>query len=409
MNSRREAPSDSTKPRALVQILGLTSFAIILDGFDSQALGFALPAMIADWGLPKAAFAPVLSVSLIGMSMGSAFAGALGDRLGRKALLVGCVALFGAMTALTALADGLWSLAALRFLAAAGLGGAMPNAAALIGEAAPAKHRSLAISSIAVCVPLGGVLGGLVAAGILPAIGWQGLFLVAGAIPCAYAAVLAIWLPESSAFRRSAVAPDNVGKGGVGALFAAGNRSHTLLLSFAFFFCLLNVYACFNWLPTLIVGAGHPITVASFGLTLFNLGGVAAAVSGGWATGRFGSRRPLVCMFALSVVFSVALAQFLSNTILMLTLLTVLGACIAGAQSVLTAVAAQSYPATLRSSGIGVTIGFGRLGGIASAFAGAAALRFGATSFAAMIAVAAVAGLLTVVAFRRHLKPTSAN
>lgn len=402
--NKGQEPLNALEAAALVRVLVLTFLAIVLDGFDSQALGFALPALIADWGLPKSAFAPVLSISLVGMTVGSAIAGAAGDRIGRKTALVVSVGLFGAMTAVSALSSDLLQLSVLRFFAAAGLGGAMPNAAALIGETTPLRWRSMAISAIAVCVPLGGVIGGLIAAGLLPLIGWRGLFAVAGLVPLGYSAILWRALPESAAFAASTAKGET--QGGIAALLGRDHLAHTLALATAFFFCLLSVYACFNWLPTLIVDAGHEITTASFGLTLFNLGGVVAAVGGGWTAGRFGSRWPLIAMFVSAALLSLMLGQVLQNIVVMLVVLTAMGAAIAGAQSVLTAVAAQSYPMALRSTGIGVTIGFGRLGGIASAFAGAAAISVqGGASFALMLSAAAGGGLVAVLLIPRHVAP----
>lgn len=393
----------------LKRVLPLTFLAIVLDGFDSQALGFALPALIRDWGLPKSAFAPVLSISLVGMTIGSAVAGMVGDRIGRRLALTICVALFGVMTALSAMSADLLQLSILRFAAAAGLGGAMPNAAALIGEVAPARSRSVAISAIAVCVPLGGVLGGLVSAGLLPAIGWRGLFLVAGIIPVLYSVVLFFALPESPGFlasRSSSTSAASAPKRRLGELFQPALRRDTVALAAGFFFCLLSVYACFNWLPTLIVDSGRDIAVASLGLTLFNAGGVVAAIGGGWIVGRVGSRTPLLVMFAIAAAVAMALTRAVDHVAVMLILLTLLGGAVAGAQSVLTAVAAQVYPLGLRAAGIGLTIGFGRLGGIASAFLGALAIAVGGLGgFGGMIAVASVAGIVAMISLRHHVEP----
>jgi AAHS family 4-hydroxybenzoate transporter-like MFS transporter len=392
----------------LKRVLPLTFLAIVLDGFDSQALGFALPALIKDWQLPKSAFAPVLSISLIGMTIGSAVAGVVGDRIGRRLALTFCVALFGMMTALSAMSSDLLQLTVLRFVAAAGLGGAMPNAAALIGEVAPARSRSVAISAIAVCVPLGGVLGGLVSASLLPAIGWRGLFLVAGIIPLFYSGILFLALPESPGFvaSRAAGGPKVANSNRrLSELFHPEFRRDTLALSAGFFFCLLSVYACFNWLPTLIVDSGQDIAVASFGLTLFNVGGVIAAIGGGWLVGRVGSKILLLTMFGVAAVVALALTRTVDHVAGMLILLTMLGGAVAGAQSVLTAVAAQAYPLGLRAAGVGLTIGFGRLGGIASAFLGAIAISVaGLSGFGAMIAVASVAGILAMLLLRHHVE-----
>src|SRR6185295_14679868 len=88
-------------------------------------------------------------------------------------------------------------LTALRFLSGLGLGGAMPNAAAISSEFVPRRQRPFAVTLTVVCIPLGGSLAGFVGGLILPRFGWSALFLVAGIVPIVLAAVLWFALPES--------------------------------------------------------------------------------------------------------------------------------------------------------------------------------------------------------------------
>src|SRR5215467_10740767 len=73
----------------------LTALAIIFDGIDNQLLGIAIPSLSADWGVTRAAFAPVVALNSLGMMVGGVAAGFLGDRTGRRSALVGSLALFG--------------------------------------------------------------------------------------------------------------------------------------------------------------------------------------------------------------------------------------------------------------------------------------------------------------------------
>ena len=72
--------------------------------------------------------------------------------------------------------------------------------AALAAEFAPLRQRAVAVKLTIVCVPLGGMLGGLIAAQVLPALGWRALYQIGGALPLAFAAVLWMALPESPRF-----------------------------------------------------------------------------------------------------------------------------------------------------------------------------------------------------------------
>jgi AAHS family 4-hydroxybenzoate transporter-like MFS transporter len=94
------------------------------------------------------------------------------------ALLLG-VAVFALATLATGLPSGL-ALAALKMLAGVGLGGVPGTAAAMIAEFTVARWRSLAVTFGVVCVSIGGILGGVAAAAILPALGWRWLFWSSG-------------------------------------------------------------------------------------------------------------------------------------------------------------------------------------------------------------------------------------
>ena len=112
-------------------MLLLTALTIVFDGVDNQLLGIAVPAMMRDWAVPRGAFGAIVASGMVGMMLGGALAGVVGDRMGRRVALIGSVLIFGVLTAAAALVDSLWALGVLRFLAGLGLGGAMPNAAAL--------------------------------------------------------------------------------------------------------------------------------------------------------------------------------------------------------------------------------------------------------------------------------------
>ena len=58
----------------------LAALSIVVDGFDSQLIGFAIPVLIKEWGITRNAFAPVVAACLIGMGFGSALAGLFADR-----------------------------------------------------------------------------------------------------------------------------------------------------------------------------------------------------------------------------------------------------------------------------------------------------------------------------------------
>ena len=179
-------------------ILG-TALTIILDGVDNQLLGNAVPSLMKEWSLTRGAFSTVLALSPFGMMIGGAVGGILGDRIGRRTALLFSMISFAILTLLISSVNGLMLLGVFRFLAGLGLGGAMPNAAALASEYVPRRQRPFAVTLTIVCIPLGGTLAAFLSARVLPIYGWRTLFVLGGIIPIVLALALFRILPESPA------------------------------------------------------------------------------------------------------------------------------------------------------------------------------------------------------------------
>src|SRR5262245_28081046 len=414
-------------------LVAATALTIVLDGLDNQLLAVAIPSLMGEWSLPRSAFSLVFSSGLLGMMIGGAIGGYIGDRFGRRAALLGSVLSFGTLTLLVSFANGIPTLAALRFLAGLGLGGAMPNAAALSSEYVPIRHRPFAVTLTVVCIPLGGTLAGLAGAEILPSYGWRTLFVAGGIVPLALVLVLYNVLPESPRFlarQRSRwgelaslltrlghdVPADaefvdsrdrSVGKTSARSLLVPEFRRDTFALCASFFFCLLSVYVGVNWVPTLLRDAGFAVSVASNGLTAFNLGGVVGAVAGALLIGRLGSRAIMLAMAAGRVAGSAFLARgaiaSLSGSSV-LALLAWTGGLMNATQTTMYALAAHVYPTAIRATGVGTAVAFGRIGGVVSPFAGSWALETGGPSryFALLTATMAVV-FVTLAAVRNHI------
>ena len=417
------------------RVIGLAASAVILDGLDNQILGFIVPSLTLEWGVDRFAFVPIIAASLLAMSVGTALAGRMGDRFGRRPTLIGCVALFGIATLLSSASSGLISLALFRMIAALGLGGAMPNATAMLAEYSMKRHRSTIVTLGIVCVPLGGLLAGVIASAVLPGLGWRALLMIGGMLPLLAAVLMALLLPESPSFlatrlerrgdldkvlkhygvKSSAIRFAENATGGAqatGSIFDPALRRDTIVLWGIFFFCLLAVYSIFNWAPTMLAQAGYGIAAASAGLAAFNLGGVVGALLAAFLIDRLGSRTPMMLMAGGGAATSFLGAWAITHGVQPLGMQAIFvanGACIAGLQVVLFALAAGMYPADCRATGVGAALAIGRLGAVCSSAAGAVMLALSADRFLLFVGASMLVTGLTLGVLRRHLPRRAAG
>jgi MFS transporter, AAHS family, 4-hydroxybenzoate transporter len=385
----------------------LACFAMVfaVDGLANQSLGVVLPALILDWGVPRADFAPVTAANLIGVAIGSILGGILGDRIGRRWALIGAIFLFGFMTLLCGFTQDPTQLLVVRFFDGLGIGAAIPNGAALISEFSPLRRRGRAIAVGMVFIPIGGILAGTLGALLLGEMGWRSLFYVAGILPIILATAFIFLLPESPSFllrrgnfdalarllrrcgiettdAREFVEPD-VGppKAPWRTLLLPGLRRQTFLLWAGFFTCLMSAYTIFSWVPTLLQTLGFDLSMTSIGITIFHCGGVVGALFAGALLDRKGFRSAHMIIAGAASLLAFGLAVMLGanvlSTFVILPLLLGLGFCMAGLHNTLYTLAASSYPTAARATGVGVASAVGRLGAVLSSFTGVITLDMG--------------------------------
>ncbi len=389
-------------------VVALTALAIIFDGFDLQVLGFATPALIKEWGITKAQMAPVAAIGLIGMTFGTMIAGILGDRIGRRRMLIVSVTLFGAMTLAIGFVDHLWQLGVLRFLSGLGLGGAFPNATAIVAEQTPPRRRALAVMLTIVCIPLGGLIAGLISRSVLPELGWRTLFYVAGGVPLIVAAILVVGLPESPAFKGRA-GPRSKAK--LADVLGPAVIRNSLSLWCACFANQIAVYSILSWAPTMLTEAGFSPATASDGLSAFNFGGIGGAILTAWFIMQFGSRSSLLALSASGAGIAAINALWVvgsGNATFAVFAMGILGIAVNGVQTSLFALAAHLYPDAIRATGVGTAISIGRVGGILSSFLGASVLSFGGGSaYFTLISAALAVTFLALAALSSHIPRSS--
>ena len=413
-----------------VRIIALCTLVALLDGLDLQSIGLAAPGIMADLHFPPAALGVVFSAALAGLALGAFVFGLLADLVGRKPVLIGATACFGVFTIATAFAPSYGVLVALRFLAGLGLGGAMPSFISLTSEYAPRRLRAVIVAFLWAGFPLGGFVGGLLAAWIIPAFGWHSVFWVGGVTPLIVCAVLVLALPESISFLVAAAAPaeqissllrkvfpaatvpadatfvlneERAEGAPVVQLFAMGRTAGTILLWISFFIAFMTLVTNSAWAPTLLKREGIGIADASIAMAMFNLGSVIATLFAGWLIVRAGASVILPIVMIGSAI-STALIGYAAHSVGTVTLLEgLLGVFMGGGSSGLIALAAIYYPTAIRSTGVGWAMGMGRVGSFTGPLVVASLVGLGMSTERIFVAIgvpALVAAVTTAIVGR---------
>jgi AAHS family 4-hydroxybenzoate transporter-like MFS transporter len=383
-----------------LRVVLLCALVQAFDGFDLGTIGMAAPSLSKAWGVAPPLFTTAFVMSSVGILFGALLSGPLGDRFGRKPLLIISVGFIAVFSILSAFAWSIPSITAMRFLTGLGIGGAMPVTVALTSDYSPIQRRGTLIMLMFCGNTVGGFLGGQLVAQILPIFGWQSIFLSGGLPPLLLIPILMVFLPESPRFliahhvatpaaqkillqlrinaQMAASKLVDVAQGNpVQQLFTGGLATVTILLWVAFFANLLNMYLFSYWMPTVLTLSGLKPETAVFYASMFQLGGILSCVLLGPMIDRFGAPRVLACSFASGVAFVLAVGLYnLPAPFIAIPILGA-GAAMIGSQLGANAMAAGLYPARIRSTGVGWALGVGRLGGIAGPALGGALLAFG--------------------------------
>ena len=412
-----------------IVVLGLCSLCVLLDGFDVQLIGYAAPAILQDWKVDKASLGAVFGAGLAGLLLGAMFLSMLADKIGRRPALIGCTLFFAISTLLTSRVTTIGELQILRFIAGLGLGSILPGAIALAGEYSPLRKRVTLLMVVSVCFPLGGSIAGFVSAAVIPRWGWQSAFYIGGILPLFLVSLMLVYLPESMQFlaargkhalvskwlkrivpsatvdshTRYLVNESNETRSSVIQLFTEGRARITLILWAANFLNLIDLYFLSNWLPTIVKDTGLTISTAVLAGTALQVGGTVGSIMLGLSIDRTSFRRVLIPCFIVAAASIFLIGHSGVTLPLLFVAITTAGMCVIGGQSSLVVLAGSSYPTTLRATGIGWSLGIGRLGSILGPVLGGELIRLNwpASSIFTAVAIPAALSALALSAMDR--------
>jgi AAHS family 4-hydroxybenzoate transporter-like MFS transporter len=352
--------------------LVLLGCVFVMEGYDINAMALAVPRLKDALGLPPAAFGLVFSALPFAIGVGGASLAPLGDRIGRRPLIVfSCIAV-AVVTLATSLATTIPAVLVLRFLTGFALGACLPNVSALSAELAPAGMRATIMSVVSAGIPLGLALAGILTPFVVAAGGWQGLFVVPGL----FAALLALAL----GFTLRAGVPE-----------AERDRSKVpqfelfrspWLLPFAVFAAILgfnamNLYLLNSWMPTVLPQAGFSLDAAARLSGVVQLAGLGIGVLASIGIDRWRPGPTLIIMFGLMALSFLAVGATTPDATRWMWLLMVgVGGSAAGGMA-LPALCAYLFPPRLLSTAVGVGVLVARIGAMSGPLLGQVMLNAG--------------------------------
>lgn len=383
-------------------VLGLLLVALLCDGFDLQLVAFAAPRIARDWGIAPEALKFAQVANLLGMMIGAMFLGNLGDRFGRKRVIVVGTILYACTALACLLAQNPTQLSLIRFCTGLGLGGVLPNVIALAAEISPSAQRAKLTSIPIIGMSLGSGLPAVVAAWVVPHFGWQALFVVGGLVPIVVALIIGWKLPESLLFltyrgrdrrqlearvreldpaiqitpeTRFALRTQDNGsgpaRGSISELFRGPLAVTTPLLWLMFACTLLSMHFLNSWISVILNQAGLSEVQTAFTNGVLHWGGTVAAIFTVFLLGRLGLSWGLTLLLLGFVgCLIIATTGFASAPLLTLAV-SMAGFGIIGCQGVLNASAGLIYPVSCRPTGVGGALGVGRIGSLSGPLIGA--------------------------------------
>ncbi|MGO4167661.1 MFS transporter [Novosphingobium sp. YAF33] len=372
-----------------LQIAAVTLCVLLnaLDGFDVLAISFASPGIASEWGIDRAALGLVLSMELIGMAVGSVALGNLADRIGRRPTVLACLVIMAGGMAMATTASSVVNLSIIRLVTGLGIGGMLACTNALVAEFSNDRHRNLAVAIMAAGYPMGAIVGGSIATGLLATGHWRDVFMFGAVVTAVFLPIAWFLLPESIGFllqkrgpgaleRINATlrrlghetvdalppAPLTAARASIAELFAPGLARSTVLLTLGYFCHIMTFYFILKWIPKIVVDMGYAASKAGDVLVWANVGGLAGATLLSLLTYRIAVRKLVIVAMLASTVLVSLFGQGQETLAGLALIAGAAGFCTNAGVVGLYALFAKVFPTQVRAGGTGFVIGIGRGG-----------------------------------------------
>jgi MFS transporter, AAHS family, 4-hydroxybenzoate transporter len=406
---------------------------MFVDGYDVQVMALAVPVIAREWSITAPHFSYALSAVLFGLSVGAALFAPIGDRAGRRTLLIVAMTMVGLATAATATSASPMQFVFWRLLTGIGMGISIPNCNAWTAEYVPARSRATILVVMNAAIGAGSFCAGFIAPVIFAHWGWRGAFVIGGVAPLAIGFLILVAAPESLKFlavrrpndpriptilariapeidpagqlRRPQPAPPespHVSRWSIIELLGPVYLRRTLVLWGLVVANLFTLYVLISWLPTLLQSDGWPLDDALRGAVLIQAGGIA----GGILLSLFLSRGlTLPAMFTAYLVTAASLVLFrAAGFAVSWVVLALIGAGTSGCQLALNALSTAYYPPAIKATGMGGAGVIGNVGAFLAPLAGGWAIErgFSAVNILSLLSLLPVLCALGVLFMRRE-------
>lgn len=399
-----------------------------LDGFDVLAISFAAPGIADEWGIDRAALGIVLSMELIGMSVGSILLGNIADRVGRRPIILGCLILMSCGMLLAGFSNDIVSLSISRLITGLGIGGMLASVSAMVAEFSNAKRRSLSIAIMAAGYSAGAIVGGAIASMLLTTFDWRSVFLLGAFATAIFLPIAWFLLPESISYLAQKRPPNALerinqtlsrmghrtvaalpvpgteeGRSGITQLFTPGLARTTMLLTLAYFAHMMTFYFILKWIPKIVADMGFTPSEAGGVLVWASVGGLIGSVILSLLSQRINIRYLVIGALLLANAMVILFGMSEVDLKQLSLVAGMAGFCTNSAIVGLYAIFAQSFPTKLRASGTGFVIGVGRGGAVLGPiitgllFAGGVGLA----TVASIMATGALLAALAIILLRK--------
>jgi MFS transporter, AAHS family, 4-hydroxybenzoate transporter len=414
-----------------IVVVSLCVLANVCDGLDTTSIAYAAPLLLREWNIAPQAFGIVLSAGAFGMLFGSIFVAPQADKVGRRTIIVAAtttsaIGMFG-----MAMSQNLPQLMVFRFLVGTCVGTLLPSLSIMVVEFSNEKRGNLFLALVHIGFAIGAIVGAGAGASLVETHGWRAIFFTGAIITSIAAISCAAALPESVNFLLARQPPNALARANrirvrlglppltelppkpqarvrtfsnVMTILSPQLLRPTLLLWLASFMRFFVSFFLSGWKAQVLVMAGFTDRAAiAVGMATSAAASVGVLCMGLFAA-KIGAARATGFMFAGCAAALMAFGVTESP----IPLVLLAAACMFTIDAAFTGILITStrfYSVENRSTGVGFTVGIGRIGAIVGPYVGGALIGMGferSVYFPVYAAAAVIGAIAVLTAVRRR-------